>query len=65
MVLWPAVCTITHLTLTGTILWGLYQNREGSRQTNQVVDRVIFMSLESQAPGTLLYVWGAGSRRIQ
>jgi cytochrome b len=54
MVLWPAVCTCTHLILTGSILYGLYRTREGANHTRHMVDRVIFMSLESQTPATLL-----------
>ena len=56
MVVWPAICTSTHLILTASILYGLYRTREGANQTRVMVDRIIFMSLESQVPGTILYV---------
>ena len=68
MVVWPAICTSTHLILTGSILYGLYRTREGANHTRVMVDRIIFMSLESQVPATVLYVafmisrlWGACS----
>jgi hypothetical protein len=54
MVVWPAICTSTHLILTGSILYGLYRTREGANHTRVMVDRIIFMSLESQVPATTL-----------
>jgi hypothetical protein len=56
MVVWPAICTSTHFILTGSILYGLYRTREGANHTRVMVDRIIFMSLESQVPATTLCV---------
>jgi hypothetical protein len=34
-----------HLAVTGAIVWGLMKNREGSRRTNRMIDKIIMYVL--------------------
>jgi hypothetical protein len=59
-----------HLSVTAAIIYGLIKNREGSRRTNRMIDRIIMyvppssiicelmdrITLEGQIPGTIMYV---------
>lgn len=41
LLLWPAICTCTHLTLTSTIIYGLLKYRQGLTASTNIVDRLI------------------------
>jgi hypothetical protein len=64
------ICAAMHLSVTAAIIYGLMKNREGSRRTNRMIDRIIMyvhpfsivceltdrITLEGQIPGTIMYV---------
>jgi hypothetical protein len=35
------ICAAMHLPVTAAIIYGLMKNREGSRRTNRMIDRII------------------------
>jgi hypothetical protein len=35
------ICAAMHLSVTAAIIYGLMKNREGSRRTNRMIDRII------------------------
>jgi len=66
------ICATMHLSVTAAIIYGLMKNREGSRRTNRMIDKIIMyvqfhfphivydlmgrITLEGQIPGTIMYV---------
>jgi hypothetical protein len=64
------ICAAMHLSVTAAIIYGLMKNREGSRRTNRMIDKIIMyvhpplciyelmrrITLEGQIPGTIMYV---------
>lgn len=53
MIVWPAVCTTTHVFLTSSILYGLSKTRTGVERANKLINRLMAVCLEAQIPGTL------------
>jgi len=49
------ICAAMHLSVTAAIIYGLMKNREGSRRTNRMIDRIIMY-----VHPYLLHIWANG-----